>query len=482
MMVRVRFAPSPTGFIHIGNARTALFNYLFAKKEKGEFILRVEDTDKERSRREYTEKLMEDLKWLGLEWDEGPDIGGEFGPYLQSQRAGIHSEYIAKLLKENRAYYCFCSESELEERRKKRLREGKSIVYDGKCRNLPSTEVEKRLLSGVPASIRFKVPDEKIIVSDIIRGDVEFDLNMIGDFIIARPDGTPTFHLAVVVDDGLMKITHVIRGEDHFSNTPKHIALFKALGFEIPKFAHMPLTMGPGGEPLSKRFGAMSISEYRKLGYLPQALANYMALLGWSPGNDKEIFTFDELKKVFNLNRVSKSAAVFDIVKLNWVSGEHIRMLSDEEYVQKAVQYVLREKIVDKEIYKARPEWYERVFLALKDNIQYFNELEDRLKMFGDDFEYSNPDILKTEESVILLKELRKILKDMEIIEEDEYDKILKFLKKKTKLKGKSLFLPLRMAVTGREHGPDLKRFFIVLGKNNLLKRVEKSLRITLEK
>ncbi len=267
-MVRVRFAPSPTGFLHIGNARTALFNYLFAKKSKGQFILRIEDTDKERSKDEFVEKIYDDLAWLGIEWDEGPDKGGACGPYRQSERTDIYNKYVNKLLTNGSAYYCFCSEEELENRRKARLAEGQSIAYDGKCRSISKEEQDRRLEAGEPGSVRFRMPSEKIVVKDIIRGEVEFESDVIGDFIIVRPDGNPTFHIAVCVDDGLMGVTHVIRGEDHFSNTPRHCAIFSACGFETPTFAHIPLTMGQGGEPLSKRLGAMSLSEYKKSGYM----------------------------------------------------------------------------------------------------------------------------------------------------------------------------------------------------------------------
>jgi nondiscriminating glutamyl-tRNA synthetase len=480
-MVRVRFAPSPTGYLHIGNARTALFNYLFAAKNGGELILRIEDTDKERSKEEYVARICEDLQWLGITWSEGPDCGGEYGPYRQSERTHLYHDYITKLVDRGEAYYCFCSEKELEDRRKAQLDKGDSAIYDGRCRRLTKEEAEKKIATGENPSIRFRMPAKKIIVKDIIRGDVEFDGAVIGDFVIVRPDGSPTFHLAVCIDDGLMKITHVIRGEDHFSNTPKHIALFEACGFSVPAFAHMPLTMGPGGEPLSKRLGAMSLGEYKKSGYLPHALANYMALLGWSPGDDQELFSFDELQKKFTLERVSRSSAVFDIVKLNWVNAEHIRRMDDDAYVKGCVHYILQEKIVEKDVHRKRPEWYEKVFLALKDNIQSFQDLESRLKLFSDEFPYENEELLKTETARSVLSQLLKLLRDAENIDDDWYDKMLKELKKKTKAKGKELFLPLRVAITGCEHGPELKRFVVLLGKSACMKRIEKALSLSAE-
>lgn len=478
-MVRVRFAPSPTGYLHIGNARTALFNYLFAAKNGGEFIVRIEDTDKERSKEEFVDRICADLHWLGLDWTEGPDRGGEYGPYRQSERTHLYQDHINNLLERGYAYYCFCSEKELEDRRKSQLDRGDSAIYDGRCRRLTKDEAEKRIANGENPSIRFRMPDKKIIVKDIIRGDIEFDGSVIGDFVIVRPDGSPTFHLAVCVDDGLMHITHVIRGEDHFSNTPKHIAIFEACGFPVPLFAHMPLTMGPGGEPLSKRLGAMSLAEYKKCGYLPHALANYMALLGWSPGDDQELFTFEELQKKFTLERVSRSSAVFDIVKLNWVNGEHIRRLDDDTYVKACVQYILQEKIVEKDAHRKRPEWYEKVFLALKDNIQSFQDLRSRLRLFGEQFTYENEELLQTENARSVLSALLKILQDIETIDDDGYDKTIKELKKKTKAKGKELFLPLRIAITGCEHGPELKRFVVLLGKTACMKRIQKALALS---
>jgi len=475
-MLRVRFAPSPTGYLHIGNARTALFNYLLAKQKGGAFILRIEDTDKERSKKEYITQICEDLAWLGLEWSEGPDVGGDYGPYLQSERSDMYNEYIQKLIAEGKAYYCYCTAEELENRRKSQLAQGQSLRYDNRCRDLSVALLKQYQTEGRKPSIRFRMPDKNIIVKDVIRGDVEFDVSVVGDFIIVRPDGVPTFHLAVCVDDGLMNITHVIRGEDHLSNTPRHVALFEACGFTVPSFAHMPLTMGPGGEPLSKRFGAMSISDYRKMGYLPQAVCNYIALLGWASGNDKEIYTFEELIQAFSLKRVSRSAAIFDRTKMNWLSGEHIRMLSDSDYVKKSVQYLLQEKIVDRSLFVKRPEWYEKVLMVFKHNIHSFEELEDRLKIFSDEYEIENKEIVQTETAQLILTELAKMLKTFEKVDEDNFNKIFKDLKKRVKVKGKELFMPVRVALSGREHGPEIKHMIVLLGKNNCLDRIEKAL------
>ena len=480
-MIRVRFAPSPTGYLHIGNVRTALFNYLFAKQNKGTFILRIEDTDAERSKAEFETKLCEDLRWLGLEWDEGPDVGGQYDPYRQTERFALYQDIARKLMDEGKAYYCYCSEEDLEKRRKEQLARGESTRYDNRCRSLTDEERAQFDKEGKRPSIRFTVSDGKIKIKDIIRGEVDFDLSLVGDFVIVRPDGSPTFHLAVCVDDGLMKISHVIRGEDHFSNTPRHVEIFKACGFTVPQFAHMPLTMGPGGEPLSKRLGAMSIAEYRRMGYMPHALCNYMALLGWSPGTDEELFSFDELIAKFSLKRVARSAAIFDVTKMNWVAGEHVRMLSDSEYVKKCVQYILQEKIVERDLYRKRPEWYERVLLVFKNYIHCFSELKGRLVLFGDAIAFDDTGLLRGESAQVVLNELMRLLQSLEKLDEDNFDKVFKDLKKRVKYKGKELYLPVRMAITGQEHGPELKQVVVLLGKNNCIKRLERALHVSKE-
>jgi len=314
--MRLRFAPSPTGYLHIGNARTALFNYLLAKKHQGRFILRIEDTDIARSKKEFEAGIIEDLRWLGLNWDEGPDKGGNFGPYRQSERLKTYQEFAEKLLKENKAYHCYCTKEELDQRNKELLARKESPRYDNRCRNLSDEQKKKYLEEGRKPVIRFKIPEKTIEVNDLIRGKVSFDTKLMGDFIIMKSDGKPAFNFAVVVDDILMRITTVIRGEDHLSNTPRHIMLFEALNSKIPEFAHMAMTMGPDGSRLSKRHGATSIREYRKLGMLPEALFNYLALLGWGSKKDQEIFTKEELIKEFSLERCKEGAAIFGPEKL----------------------------------------------------------------------------------------------------------------------------------------------------------------------
>lgn len=332
--VRVRFAPSPTGTLHVGSGRTALYNYLFARHLGGSYILRVEDTDVARSSLEHEQSILVDLAWLGLQWDEGPDIGGDHGPYRQSERseAGIYRLAAERLLNESKAYYCFCSQERLEQLKTETLARGDMPKYDRCCAAIPPDEAAARVAAGEPATIRFRVPDTAIEVTDIIHGRTDFSSEVIGDFIILRSDGGVSYNFAVVVDDIAMEITHVIRGEDHLTNAARQVLVFQAFGHEPPAWAHHSLIMGPDGGKLSKRHGATSVGEFRRMGYLPSAIINYLALLSWSPGGEREKLAKEEMVAEFELQRVSKSPAIFDIQKLNWLNGLHIRDLGREEF------------------------------------------------------------------------------------------------------------------------------------------------------
>lgn len=326
--VRVRLAPSPTGPLHIGTARTALFNYLFAKQHKGDFLLRIEDTDKERSDQKWTQEIIEELHWLGIDWQEGPDVGGEFGPYKQSQRTDIYQKYLEQLLHEQKAYYCTCTPEELEEKRQKQTALGQAPKYDGTCRDKHST-------TGV---IRLKVEPKKVKFDDLIRNEVEFDMALLGDFVIAKNLETPLFHLVVVIDDFLMEISHVIRGEDHISNTPRQVLLQEAMGFHTPIYAHLPLFLSPGKQgKMSKRHGDVALKDFHVNGYLPEAIINFISLLGWNPGTEKELFTLDELVKEFSLEKVQKAGAVFNVQRLDFINGHYIK----EKPIAKLVELCL---------------------------------------------------------------------------------------------------------------------------------------------
>ena len=349
--VRTRFAPAPTGLLHIGGARTCLFNYLFAKKNEGVFILRIEDTDIERSGPEYEKDIMESLKWLGIEWDEGPDVGSatpDYGPYRQSERLNIYAKYLERLLAEDKAYYCFCSEEELEAQRQYQLSIGEAPRYSGKCANLSKEEVQRLRGAGEPAVIRFRVPSKKIEFNDLIRGKLEFETSLMGDIVIAKDLTTPLYNFACVVDDFEMKISQVIRAEEHISNTPKQILLQEALNFPSSQYAHLPMILAPDRTKLSKRHGAVGISEFKKEGYLPEALVNFMAFLGWNPGGEREIYSMPSLIKEFSLERVQKGGAIFNIKRLDFLNSFYIRQRSVEKLTELCLPYLIEAELIEK--------------------------------------------------------------------------------------------------------------------------------------
>lgn len=474
MSVRVRFAPSPTGYIHLGNVRTALFNYLFAKRHGGKFILRVEDTDLERSKPEYRKGLIEDLSWMGIRWDEGPEAGGEYGPYLQSERLETYKKYVQKMLDEGKAYYCYVTEEETEESKRLARLEKRPPRFDNRGRNFTKEEIEARKARGIKPTIRFKVENPKVTMTDLVRGEVHFNLDdMVGDFVIVRADGTPTFHLAVCVDDGLMKVSHVIRGEDHLSNTPKHILLLEAMGFKPPQYGHLSLIFGPGGEPLSKRLGDVSVREFRKKGFLPEGLCNYIALLGWAPGDNKEIFTWEELQHAFDIDRVNKSSSIYDPHKLDWVNGQHLRMLKPEQFVEKAFKW-----LKDNGELKHDEGLVKGILPVFQDNVERFDQLPDRLHLLSDELHYENQDLLTSEEGKEICRMAIEVLPSVTGEGEAMYDNFLNLLKPKVKAKGKHLFMPLRIALTGKPHGPELKRIFPVFGIAKVKARFERALKV----
>ncbi|MBI4357902.1 MAG: glutamate--tRNA ligase [Candidatus Omnitrophica bacterium] len=471
-MVRVRFAPSPTGFLHIGNVRTALFNFLYAKKEGGKFILRIEDTDVERSKQEYHDALMEDLLWMGIRWDEGPEVGGAYGPYLASERFSIYQQYTNELIQQGKAYHCYVTEEEIGEMKQLARAEKRPPRFDNRGRDFTKAEIERRKAQGIRSTVRFKIENPNLEIHDLIRGKVSFNLDeMLGDFIILRQDGSPTFHLAVCVDDGLMQVTHVIRGEDHLSNTPKHILLLEAMGFKPPQYGHLSLIHGEGGEPLSKRLESVSVREFRRRGILPHALANYIALLGWSPGTNQEIFQWEELQKAFDLAQVNKHASTYDSKKLDWVNGQHLRLLSDEDFAKHALAYLKEQKVL-----RFDETLVHKILPVFKDNIERFDQLPERLEILRDDFAYENKSLIQTAEAKEAFQAALSLLPHLRGNGEALFDEFVNQLKPKVKVKGKSLFMPLRMALTGKKHGPELKRIFPVLGLDLVKKRLERAL------
>lgn len=481
MTVRVRFAPSPTGPLHIGGARSALFNWLFARKNGGTFIVRIEDTDLERSSRESERNILDSLKWLGLNWDEGIEIGGNCGPYRQTERLSMYRDYANKLIEEGFAYYCYCTEKELEEERKEQLKKGQMPKYSGRCRHLSEEDINEMKQSGRKPVMRFKVPDEGVIcVNDIVRGKVEFECEGIGDFIIMKSDGIPTYNFAVVVDDHLMGITHVIRAEEHLSNTPRQILIYDALKWEVPVFAHISLILGPDRSKMSKRHGATSIEQYRQKGYLPEALVNFLALLGWSPGKEEEIFSTDELKQLFSLERVSKSPAVFDIEKLNWLNGYYIRN-SDIDYITELCLPYLKkagyvsDKATAGEIEKAR-----KVVKATREYLSYLSEITEHAAMFYEDIELNEKakEILSGEQVKQVLNTLKEKVSELGHLDEETAKKLLKDLTKTLGFGGRKVFMPVRVTLTGQKSGPELYQIIDILGKDCLIKRLDRALEI----
>ncbi|HHT9136178.1 MAG TPA: glutamate--tRNA ligase [Candidatus Wunengus sp. YC60] len=477
-MIRVRFAPSPTGLLHIGNARMAVFNWLFAKRHKGTFILRIEDTDVARSEKRYITQLIEDLHWLGLTWQEGPDVGGQYCPYLQSERLHIYNDICQNFLKEGMAYRCYCTYEELEERRQIAKLTGKPPRYDNRCREL--TDKQKRAFetSGLSYTIRFKVPDELVVFDDLIRGTCQFDMSLTGDFVIMRSDGTPSFHFAVAVDDTLMNITHVIRGEDHLSNTPCHILLFHALKQKPPQFAHLSLTMGADRALLSKRHGAFSISEYRRLGYLPEGLLNYMMLLGWAPKDKKEKFKVDNIIDTFEISSMSKSASVFDQQKLDWLSGQYIRETDLDKLTNLAIPYLQTAGFVFTDETKIDRAKLKMILDAVRSNISCMSQIVQEVDIFFKDVVISenHVEFLSSETSQTILSTFYMNLQKLNTLSPDIFKEVLKTVQKETKVNGKGLYMPIRIALTGREHGPELYSIANILGINACKTRIERFL------
>lgn len=479
--VRVRFAPSPTGPFHIGGARSALFNYLVAKHNHGKFVVRIEDTDRKRSTSESEENIKEALKWLGITWDEGIDIGGPDGPYRQTERLDIYKKYTEKLLAEGKAYYCFCTPEELEAEKQAQLAKGETPVYSGKCADLPKETVEQYLKEGRPHVIRIKTPkNETIELDDLVRGHVSFDSNNVGDFVIVKSDGIPVYNYCVVLDDALMHITHVIRAEEHLSNTPRQLVIYKALGFEAPKFAHVSLILGADKKKMSKRHGATSVQQYRDMGYLPDALVNFLALLGWTPDGDQEIFSRDELIEQFTLDRVAKNPAVFDIEKLNWINFHYMKQLDEDQLYAVCLPHLQKAGYASETPDEKEAAWLKSVCAAMREHVQYGAQIVDAAKVFfTDDYAPENEEtaaVLKEETVPSVLKMFRDELAALDDVTPDTVQPLFKKIQKGLKVKGKFVYMPIRVAVTGVMHGPDLNVIVALMGRDKVLARLDETL------
>ncbi|MBP1759409.1 MAG: glutamyl-tRNA synthetase [Firmicutes bacterium] len=478
MKIRVRFAPSPTGPLHIGGARSALFNYLWARKNNGIFIVRSEDTDLERSSRESEHNILEALRWLNIQWNEGIEVGGENGPYRQTDRLGLYSEYTEKLIASGHAYYCYCSEEELEQEREALIAKGETPRYMGKCRDLTSKQRAELELEGRRPVVRFRVPEGQAIhISDQVRGEVVFESDGIGDYVIVKSDGIPTYNFAVVVDDITMGITHVIRGEEHLSNTPRQVLIYQALGSPAPQFAHISLILNAEGGKMSKRDGDTAVIDYQKKGYLPEAIVNFIALLGWAPSGEEEFYTLDELADAFSLDRVSKSPAVFDRHKLDYINAHYIKKSSPERLVELALPHLEKLGVRQREERSdEQQQWLIGFIKAISEKISYMAEVEDFIHYFHGDVplapEGDALEVLRGEQVPGVLALFKEKVLGTELLSEETVRVLLKQMTKELKLGGKLVYMPVRVALTGQMHGPELYDIIPLLGRENVLGRI----------
>jgi nondiscriminating glutamyl-tRNA synthetase len=477
---RVRFAPSPTGLLHVGNARTALYNWLFARKTGGDFLLRIEDTDLERSQADYETQLIEDLRWLGLEWDEGPSAAsgqeGPVGPYRQSERLAIYAEHTAQLLAEGKAYRCFCTAEELEAERALAVKEHRPQVYSGLCRTLTAETIEQNLAAGKAFAVRLRIGAEPLRFHDIVRGSVEFAAETVSDPILVRSasgisSGIPVYNYVVTVDDALMGITHVIRGDDHISNTPKQVAIYQAFGWPVPEFAHLSTILGEDRERLSKRHGATSISTFREMGYLPEALANYLALLGWGAEDGKsETFTLPELTKVFSLERVTPSPAIFSFDKLNWLNRHYLKQASRERVAELSWSYFADRFGPRESASTELRAWFDKLLMLLLPAVDHLDQLPAKAAfIFGFDAETAranpeNAEVLANDATRSVLGEFgARVRTHNGGITPEEFKVWMNEIKAATGIKGKDLFHPVRIALTGAHSGPEFDKVIPLL-------------------
>ena len=479
--LKVRFAPSPTGPFHIGGARSALFNWLVARHADGTFLVRIEDTDLKRSTKESEENIKDSLKWLGMNWDEGIDVGGPHGPYRQTERLDLYKKEVQRLLDEGKAYYCYCSAEELEASRKAQLDAGKTPIYDEHCRHLTEEEKAKYEAEGRKPVVRLKVRKDGVFAfDDMVRGHVEFQAAGVGDFIIMKSDGIPVYNFAVVIDDAFMEVTHVIRAEEHLSNTPRQLAIYEALGYKPPKFGHISLILGEDHKKMSKRHGATSVTEYRNMGYLPEAVVNYLALLGWTPKGEQEIFTEEELIKQFSMKRVSSNDAVFDINKLNWINFQYMKKLDADQLYDLIFPFLVKAGYVEESVTEEKMDWLKKVIWFMKDHIYFAGQAADELRFFFEDMpELTDEDVLaimKAETSGKLLKAFIEDLKALETFDQAAIKKCFNACMKAQGIKGKAAYEPTRIALTGVTQGPGMFEMMELFGREKTMDRLEAAL------
>lgn len=483
--VRVRFAPSPTGYLHIGGLRTALYNYLFARHNNGKFILRIEDTDRTRFVEGAIESLIESLHWAGIEYDEGVFIEdgkivqkGEYGSYIQSERLDIYKKYVDELIEKGYAYYCFCSKERLDKVREEQKIKGLIPKYDGFCRSLSLEEARERIANGEEYVVRLKLPHNKDIkFHDLVRGDIIINTDDIDDQVLLKSDGYPTYHMAVVVDDHLMDITHIVRGEEWLASTPKHVYLYQVFGWEEPTYVHLPTVLNKERKKLSKRHGDVAVEDFREKGYLPEGLVNYLALVGWSPKDNKEIFSMEELIEEFSFERVSKTGGIFDKDKLDWVNGHHIREYDIDKLTDLSIPYLKDAGYIDDKFVKEKYSWIKAMVQTVMESISYLSEIPEKVEiLFDNKVELEDEDALNTlrgEQVPDILNAFKEELNEIEEIDEEFAKGIMKRIQKSTGVKGKNLYMPTRIALTGNNHGPELVNIIYLLGKQNILNRID---------
>ena len=481
--IRVRFAPSPTGYLHIGGLRTALYNYLHARQQNGKFILRIEDTDRTRYVEGAIENLIHELEWAGLSIDEGvvledgkPVDRGDAKPYIQSERveAGIYNQYIDELLEKGYAYYCFCSKERLDQVKNQQRADGMMPKYDGLCRGVSLEEAKKRVAAGEEYVIRMKLPaNTDIKFNDLIKGNISINTDDMDDQVLIKSDGFPTYHFAVVVDDHLMKITHVIRGDEWLTSTPKHIFLYEAFGWDVPQYVHMPTVLNKSGKKLSKRHDDVSVADFRNMGYLPEGLINYLALIGWSPESNEEILPMDELIRQFSFDHVSKSGAIFDREKLDWVNGHYIRALSGEELAEKIKPYLVEKGFVEEDI---DPERLNLITQTFQESISKLSDVIEQSAFLFEDITITEEDakeMARGEQVPELVKAFKEELSEIDTVDQEFAKTVMKKIQKKTGIKGKNLYMPVRAILSGTVHGPELVNIIEILGKEEIIKRLD---------
>lgn len=483
--VRVRFAPSPTGYLHIGGLRTALYNYLFAKHNNGKFLLRIEDTDRTRYVDGAIENLINSLHWAGIKYDEGVFVEngkivqkGEYGPYIQSERLDIYKKYVDELIEKGYAYYCFCTKERLDRVREEQKIKGLIPRYDGLCRSLSLEEAREKIANGEEYVVRLKLPPNRDIkFKDLVRGDITINTEDLDDQVLLKSDGFPTYHLAVVVDDHLMGITHIVRGEEWLPSTPKHVYLYEAFGWEKPTYVHLPTVLNKERKKLSKRQGDVSVEDFRNKGYLPEGLVNYLALVGWTPEDNREILSMEELIEEFSFDRVSKTGGIFDIDKLNWVNGHYIRSYDLDKITDIAIPFLKEAGFIDDNFIKEKYEWLKILVKTVREGLSNVSEIVDKVDIFfNDKVELEDAEafeVLNWEETSTVLNVFKEEINNVDEIDQEFAKTVMKKVQKSTGVKGKKLYMPVRVALSGKVHGPELVSIIYLLGKQNILNRIE---------